>query len=115
MSWLYFAKLLVFSFVVIIAYNLLKVFVLSKYKPNKWIIFAIAIAILTTPTMIKPGFNTTIGGMVVSGVFVVLILWFMDLFNDDRLTTKNKKNDVKIKPKAKPNRAKNNKEDEKKK
>ncbi|PRR78358.1 hypothetical protein CLLI_17850 [Clostridium liquoris] len=115
MSWLYFVKLLIFSFIVIIIYNLLKVFVLSKYKPNKWVIFAIAIAILTTPTMVKPGFNTTAGGMVVSGIFVVLILWFIDLFNDDRLAMKNKKNDVKIKPKAKPNRVKNNKDTEKKK
>lgn len=114
MSWIYFGKLLVFSFVVIIAYNLLKVFVLSKYKPNKWVIFAIAIAILTTPSMLKPGFNTTTGGMIVSGVFVVLILWFMDLFNDDRLTGKDKKNDVKIKPKAKPNRTKNKDNDNKK-
>lgn len=96
MNWLYFAKILAFAFVVIIVYNLLKVFVLSKFKPNKWIIFAAAIALLTTPSMVKPGFNTTPAGMAISGVFVVLMLWFMDLFNEDRLESKNKKDDVKL-------------------
>ncbi|WP_125154340.1 hypothetical protein [Clostridium rectalis] len=107
-SWvIYGLKLLAFSFVVIIVYNVLKIYLLEKFRPNKWIIFALAIAILTTPSMIKPGFNQTPLGYVVSGVFVILFLWFIDLFNADRIKIKNSKNEVKIRPKAKPNRVKN--------
>ncbi|WP_315120679.1 hypothetical protein [uncultured Clostridium sp.] len=110
MSWTYFLKLLAFTLVVIISYNLLKIFVLSKYKPNKWIIFAVAIAVLTSTNMAKISYNT-LPGLAASAIFAMAVLWFVDLFNDDRLDMKKeKKSDVKIKPKAKPNRVKNNKE-----
>ncbi|MEW9096928.1 MAG: hypothetical protein AB2417_17770 [Clostridiaceae bacterium] len=110
MSWTYFLKLLALVLVVIISYNLLKIFVLSKYKLNKWIVFAVALAVLTTTNMAKIDY-TTIPGMASSAIFAIILLWFVDLFNDDRLEMKKeKKKDVKIKPKAKPNRVKNNKE-----
>ena len=108
-TWTYYLLLIAFVFIVIIGYNLLKIFVLSKYNPNKWIIFAIAIAILTTSNTAKLGYNT-VPGFVLSGLFAILILWFVDLFKDDRVDMKKQKKDVKIKPKAKPNRLKNNKE-----
>lgn len=103
--------LLAFTLVIIIGYNLLKIFVLSKYKPNKWIIFAIALAILTGSNPAKLGYNT-IPGLAVSAVFAIFVLWFVDLFKDDRLEMKNVKGkkDIKMRPKAKPNRVKNNNE-----
>lgn len=102
----YILRLVLFSFVIIIIYNVLKIYVLQKFKPNKWVIFAIAIAALTGPSFIRPGFNTTIWGLIPSGIFVILFLWFFDLFNEERYANKGKKNNIKIKPKAKPNRAK---------
>jgi|SRR3712207_3482396 len=111
MNWLgYLLKLFGFAIVIIVLYNILKIYVLSKYKPNKWIIFALAFAILTFPSVIKPGFNSTPAGMVVSGVFVILFLWFFDLFNADKVEMKKNGKDVKIRPKAKPNRVKKNKD-----
>lgn len=108
----YYLMLLAFVLVIIIGYNLLKIFVLSKYKPNKWVIFAIALAILTGSNTAKLGYDT-IPGLAVSALFAICVLWFVDLFKDDRLDMQNMKKgkkDVKIRPKAKPNRVKNNNE-----
>lgn len=110
----YLLKLVLFSFVVIIIYNVLKIYVLQKYKPNKWVIFALAIASLTGPSMIRPGFNATIWGLIPSAIFVILFLWFFDLFNEERYAGKSQKNNIKIKPKAKPNRVKENENKDKK-
>lgn len=110
----YLLKLILFSFVVIIIYNVLKIYVLQKYKPNKWIIFALSIATLTGPSILRPGFNTTLWGLIPSGIFVILFLWFFDLFNEDRYANKSQKNNIKIKPKAKPNRVKENENKDKK-
>ncbi|RXI42069.1 hypothetical protein DP129_00210 [Clostridium tetani] len=111
MNWLlFFLKLFGFAIVTIIIYNVLNIYVLSKYKPNKWIIFALAIAMLVGPKAIKPGFYNTIPGLLVSIVFIILFLWFIDLFKNDKYEMKNKEKDIKIRPKAKPNRAKHNKD-----
>ena len=109
-SWLKFLlPLVAYAAVILIVYNVLKIYVLSKFRPNKWIVFAIAVAILTTPSAIKPGINNTPLGYGVSGVFLVLFLWFMDMFKEDNEKIKNSKNNIHIKPKAKPNRVKNKK------
>lgn len=102
----YILRLVLFSFVVIVIYNVLKIYVLQRFKPNKWLIFGLAIATLTGPSIIRPGFNTTIWGLIPSGIFVILFLWFFDLFNEERYANKGQKNNIKIKPKAKPNRIK---------
>lgn len=115
----YFLKLILFSFVVIIIYNVLKIYILQKFKPNKWLIFGLSLATLTSssilaPGFLTPGFNNTIWGLITSGIFVILFLWFFDLFNEERYASKDQKNSIKIKPKAKPNRIKENENKDKK-
>lgn len=112
MNWLlFFLKLFGFAIVTIIIYNVLNIYVLSKYKPNKWIIFALAMAMLVGPQAIKPGFYNTIPGLLISVVFIILFLWFIDLFKSDKYEMNKKEKDIKIRPKAKPNRIKHNNKD----
>lgn len=103
------------TIVVLIVYNLLKVYVFSKIKVNKWIIFILSIIALFLPGILRANgiaVDNTILGYVIGGVSVLLFLWFLDLMGWTGLggvKTKQKKDDIVIKPKAKPNRVKNNK------
>jgi len=111
-----------FSVIVLVLYNVLKAYVLFKVKVNKWIVLAAAVVLFIAPIIIWPNMPTYVSNYIVPGIFVVLFLWFMDLsgFMRNRnisksktnVTTtsakKDKKKDVVIRPKAKPNRVKNN-------
>jgi hypothetical protein len=73
------------------------------------------------PMLIWPNMPIYLSKYVIPGAFVILFLWFMDLMgfmknrNVSKTNTtssngkKDKKNDVVMRPKAKPNRVKNNK------
>jgi len=95
----------------------LKTFVLDKIKINKWIILGIAFAVFIIPPVAFPGLPVIVRNYVIPGIFVILFLWFLDLsgFMKNMNTPsyggkkKNKKDNIIIKPKAKPNRVKNNK------
>lgn len=122
--------MLVFAIIILIVYNVLKAFVLNKIKINKWIVFGAALLVLFLPTiLVNLGVNYT-GSiwwqLIPSGIFIVLFLWFMDISgwinrkrsdsNNSSATgtyvgygKKDKKKDIVIKPKAKPNRVKNKK------
>jgi hypothetical protein len=107
MNWLGFiATLIGFGVLILIVYNLLRIYVLSKLNVNKWVILAAAVLIFFLPALIDINVNTTPMALVQSGLFVILFLWFMDLsgFSNRR----SKKKEVTIKPKAKPNRVKKN-------
>lgn len=107
MNWVGFvATLIGFGLLILIIYNLLRIFVLSKLNANKWIVLAAAVLVFFLPLLFEINMNTTIASLVQSGLFVILFLWFMDLsgFNNRR----SKKKEVVIKPKAKPNRVKKN-------
>lgn len=115
--------MIAFSIVVFIIYYGLKTYLLSKIKISKWIVLAIAIVFFIAPVILWPTMPVFIAKYVLPGVFVILILWFMDLagFMKRRPVSnsksnysntsykKDKKNDVVMRPKAKPNRVKNNK------
>lgn len=110
-------QVLFFTVIFIVVYNLLKVYVLSKLHPNKWLILLLSIAAFFIPTMISAYFNYNLNGTVwqylQSAVFIVLFLWFVDLQSGAIYKVGNRrdtKKDITIKPKAKPNRVKNNKE-----
>lgn len=107
--WLKFAlQILFFSIIVIIGYTALKVYVLDKININKWLVFALSIFILIFPALIKFNINGTIWQYVQSAIVIILTLWFLDLMGIGAGSrTKKKKSDVVIRPKAKPNRAKN--------
>ena len=109
-------QILFFVFVFLVIYNQLKKHVLSKLHPNKWLILALAVAAFFIPSMIATYFkydiNGTIWQYIQSGIFIVFFLWFVDLrsgaiYNTTGKRSKNNQKNVVIKPKAKPNRAKN--------
>lgn len=115
--WLKFAlQILFFSIIVIIGYTALKVYVLDKININKWVVFALSIFILIFPALIKLNINGTIWQYVQSAIVIILTLWFLDLMGIGAGSRpKKKKNDIVIRPKAKPNRAKNFKKENNKK
>lgn len=108
-------QILFFVVIFLVVYNQLKIRVLSKFRPNKWIILSLAIISFFVPAMIATYFNYDLNGTVwqyvQSAVFIVFFLWFVDLRNGSIYNLNNKRNansksSVVIKPKAKPNRVK---------
>ena len=114
-------SIVAFSVVVLVIYNVLKAYVLYNIKINKWIVLISAVTIFMVPMIIWPNMPKYVNNYIIPGIFVILFLWFMDLSgfmknkntpktNSTRTTSKkDKKNDVVIRPKAKPNRVKKNK------
>jgi len=114
-------SMVAFAIVVLLIYNGLKIYVLNKVKINKWIVLVTSLILFMAPMLIWPHMPKYVANYIVPGIFVVLFLWFMDLsgFMKKRNTTRNnyinignkkdKKDDIVIRPKAKPNRVKNNK------
>ncbi|MCM0646970.1 hypothetical protein NBE98_01105 [Clostridium swellfunianum] len=119
-------QMLLFAVIVLVVYNVLKYYVLSKIKINKWIVFAVAVIVLILPNILVGALKLNIQNNVFwiygpSSLFIVLFLWFIDLSgwnkraNSSKATTsgfgkKSNKKDVIIRPKAKPNRVKNKKD-----
>jgi len=99
--------LIFFTVMALVVYNVLNMFVLSKYNPNKWIILGIAVAILIIPTAINIANHTTFSGTiwqyVQSSIFIVFALWYFDLIKNGKKKVEKK---IIIKSKPKPNRAK---------
>ncbi|MBX4264002.1 hypothetical protein [Clostridium estertheticum] len=113
--------MIAFTIVVFIIYYVLKTFLLSKIKINKWAVLAVAIVFFIAPLFLWPTMPIFVSRYVIPGVFVIFALWFMDLsgfmkrrnisrskYNNTGYK-KDKKNDIVMRPKAKPNRVKNNK------
>lgn len=101
--------------IAIVVYNLLDIYVLSKLNVNKWVVLVIGLLVFFVPPILaaifKLTYNPKIFIPIQSIILVVLFLWFFDLISNKRNNKKQK--DIKIKPKAKPNRVKNmNKEDD---
>lgn len=116
-------QVLFFVVIFVVVYNQLKIHVLSKFHPNKWIILAIAIISFFVPTIIgnyfKYNLNGTVWQYVQSTVFIVFFLWFVDLRSGAIYNIPGRKNNAKdknivIKPKAKPNRVNKDKINNKK-
>lgn len=110
--------ILLFSIVALIAYGVLRTYVLDKIKVNKWIILIIALAVFIVPTLLWPTMPGYVARYIIPGIFVILFLWFMDLSGflkhydkpqDKSYNQYNKSNNTVIKPKAKPNRVKKKK------
>lgn len=99
-------SIIALALIVIALFNVLKIFVFSKIKANKWIVLGAAIIVFIIP--ILSGFTGKIATVIISSVFVILFLWFLDLL---QYPVKKEKH-INIKPKAKPNRVKNMKKDD---
>lgn len=116
-SWLNIAlQVLVMTVLVVIFYRLLKSYVLCRIHPNKWIILALSIVAFFLPPVVSAYFKYNLNGTILqyisSAVFLILFLWFVDLRNVNVNKNSNKyskDNDIKIRPKAKPNRVRNKK------
>jgi len=119
--------MVVFAIVILVIYNLIKPYLLSKVKINKWVLLGIALLSLFLPNIIMAASGIDVQKYqflvwIPSGVFIIFFLWFMDISgfgakrNRTNTTTttsyskKNNKKDVVIRPKAKPNRVKNKEE-----
>lgn len=96
---------IIFSIIALLIYNVLKVYLLSKIKVNKWVIFTVAILVFFLPVIFGSFINLNIIVPIQATLFVILFLWFFDLSS---MSPKKKEKKIKIKPKAKPNRVKNN-------
>jgi hypothetical protein len=109
MNWWQFALLiLVFSFAMLIVYHLLKTFVFSKIKVNSWVILALVIVVLLIPIFLQNRAQSGIFTYVQSGIFVILIMWFMDSRGFMSRASRKPKDNLVIRPKPKKNRIKNN-------
>ncbi len=103
-----FFGVILFILISLITYNLLKIFVLSNLKVNKWILLILSIVVVVVSFFIKvPAFVM----YMIQWLYFVLILWFVDVFVDEYRENKknNNKKVIQNKPKPKPNRAKVNK------
>lgn len=103
-----FLSIILFVFISLISYNLLKIFVLSNIKVNKWIILILFLLVIGASFFVNlPLFVMYI----IQWLYFILILWFIDIFMDEcreKIKNKNKKV-IQNRPKPKPNRAKMNK------
>lgn len=104
---IYILKILAFTAIIFVTYNLLKYYILSKFKvKHKWIILVASIVLLILPAFLRVDPNSLLS-YVFSGVFLIAFLWYMDLKGFMRGRKTNKKNDI-IRPKPKSNKSMRN-------
>ncbi|HBI7026837.1 TPA: hypothetical protein K8M70_000473 [Clostridium perfringens] len=102
-------QIILLAVVIFGGFSLLSRFVFNKVKINKWIILVAAIIIFLIPMFIH--MNQWIM-LAISAVATILFLWFLDILRNGYPKLKKEKKVV-IKPKAKPNRVKYNKDSKK--
>lgn len=105
-----FLPMLLMVVVILLIYNVLKIYVLENIQVNKWVILVIAAVIFAAPNLIWPGKIKGIIQYIQTGIFLIFFLWFMDLvgMSGRRSAKKEDTKNTVIKTKAKPNRVKNN-------
>ena len=101
-------EIVVLAIVGLVLYNLFKIYVISKFKINKWFVLAAAIIILIAQFVVNGKYKNDIASYILTAAFVILSLWFMDAMGWGATKPKTN-NSVVIKPKAKPNRIKDKK------
>lgn len=114
-------SIVAWSIIILVVYNVLKSYVLYKVKINKWIILGLAMVVFIVPMLVWPTMPKYVANYIIPGTFVFLFLWFMDLsgfikkknitktnYSGIASSKKDKKNDIVMRPKVKPNRIKNN-------
>lgn len=107
-----FIPMLLAVIVVLVGYNLAKLYVLDNIRANKWVVLGIAIAAFIVPNIIWPDKGTGILQYIQTVVFLFFFLWFLDLIGLSGRGKRVPKNEIQknnvIRAKAKPNRVKNN-------
>jgi hypothetical protein len=109
-------KVIVFSVIAIGLYNLLKIYVLSKFKPNLFVKIGatiVSVIMVLISSYLSTKYNAGSWQYYIgSAVVILVVLITVDFWIGDKRNVKNSsgKNDsFKPKPKAKPNRVKNRK------
>ncbi|MDF2502693.1 MULTISPECIES: hypothetical protein [Clostridium] len=117
-SWSNTLPMVIVVIVIMLIYNVLRRFIFDKLrvvKWSKWVVLAIAILLGLLNGYIGNKFNpTSLPYYVCLGVFIISIFTFFDLMGWGRKSyapKANKKDDIVIRPKAKPNRVKNRNKD----
>lgn len=98
-------RTVLFILITLLSFNLLKIFVLSQIKINKWFILPIILIIIGVTLFVKMPMLVL---YLLQLVYVILILWFIELYIEDRrekIKNKNKKV-IHNRPKPKTNRIK---------
>ena len=98
-------RAVLFILITLLSFNLLKIFVFSQIKINKWLVFSGILILVGLSLYLKlPIFVLYI----VQLVYVILILWFMELFIEERREKRKNKNKkvIQNRPKPKENRMK---------
>lgn len=106
---LFILQIILLAVVIFGGFSVLSRYVFNKVKVNKWIILAAAIIIFLIPMFIP--MNQWIM-LIISAAATILFLWFLDIIRNGYPKLKKDKKVV-IKPKAKPNRVKHNKDSKK--
>lgn len=101
---LFYVVMLVIIFVL---YAACRLYVFSKIRINKWIPLAISIVLFCCQLFLK-GINGYLNAAITIAT-VLFLLWFMEIQQTGG--PKKKEKPIVIRPKAKPNRVKNNKKD----
>lgn len=108
-----FVKIMILAVAVLVVYNVAKKYILYKVKLNKWIILSLALIVLVLPGLLKVNLATSVWGLLQTGLFVFLFLWFFDNTKFASKRNEPTRKNIEIKPKAKPNRVKNMNKDNK--
>ena len=116
---IYVVKILAIVIIAFAAFSVLKKYVFSKFKVNKWVIIIAAVVVIILPLVLMSAIGLQMNSVIStiqSGLIVLLTLWFMDIMGWGPKTapasSNAKKNKAKyattsvIKSKAKPNRLK---------
>ena len=117
-SWNTMIPVIILIVILLAAYNMLKVFVFDKLRTVKWakwvvLVITILLGALNGYAGNKFG-ETSWQYYICMGLFVIALFTFFDLLGFGRRSSSskyNKKDDVVIRPKAKPNRVKNKDKD----
>ncbi|MFA9397530.1 MAG: hypothetical protein ACERKV_04600 [Clostridiaceae bacterium] len=95
---------------IILFYNVLKKYVLYKIKISKWVVLFLAILSYFIPIILEAygvKLMDSLWQYVFAGIFAMFLFWFFDLLGWMKpRARKNTKDEIVIKAKAKPNRAK---------
>jgi hypothetical protein len=76
-------QVIFFGIIVLVVYARLKVHLLSKYHPNKYLILLVSVAMFFVPNLVATQLNIkiagTIGQYIQAALFIIFFLWFVDL------------------------------------
>ncbi|KEH97417.1 hypothetical protein [Clostridium botulinum] len=94
--------------VILIVYNVLKIYLLDNIKINKWVVLIITAVVFVVPNLLwGKKIQGSMWQYVHTGVFLILFLWFLDVAGLNSRSKINKREELNkgtIRAKAKPSR-----------